>query len=127
MDLQFYFGLLVIAIGAVWIAKEVAFLRGASVVKGKIAYVDRFETADLGEDGQKVHVAWPVVEFVHGGGEVRRIVDIAYRRRKLGEQVWVAFPPRAPEKSRIYTVVRFWALPALVIAAGLALVLGPRF
>ena len=123
MDAQSWLGLVLTAVGCALTAREIEFLRRASIATGEVVDLDTFKR-DYGEG--EFQTTWPVIEFADSTGAPRRIVDVVYTWRRKGETVRVAFPAGSPEKARVYTAVRFWALPAVTIAAGIVMVFGPH-
>ena len=119
MDANSLLGLLLIGIGLAIFVRELAYLRTASIVSGRVVYIDRFDSKEMGEGEMPMRMSFPVVEFVDDAGERKRIVDVFPFGSRRGN-VRVAFVPGRPEKARIYSFTRFWGLPVLLVALGVA-------
>jgi hypothetical protein len=50
------------------------------------------------------------------------LLDPVNRWRRKGSHVLVVLNPAHPESARIYTVARFWLVPAALATAGLGLI-----
>ena len=110
-------GCLFVAIGLGVLLQRVRLLRHSIMGQGRV--VDWKESSSI-SNHRKVTSYAPVVEFTATDGSSHRIEGGSGTSAKpaLGRVYPVRYDPRDPKSACIATVMNFWILPFVILAAG---------
>src|SRR5262245_52622154 len=116
MTLPVLVGTMFVAAGIWLAARSFLSLRRATIVDGRVIYLDQ---VDQPSEGGTVKASWPVIEFNDASGEPRTIIDPYNQLRRPGDSVRVLYSP-ATGKAKSIRICDFGCLPQRCSVSGSA-------
>ena len=107
----------------IWLgARSYLALRGATIIDGRVVYLDEFDQL---VEGGTARTTWPVIEFNNIQGEPRSIVAPYNQALRPGDSVRVMYSAVTNE-AEVYSPLRMWLPGGTLLCLGIGLMMfGP--